>query len=211
MTIDGSTPAGIAKLPIYRGHHVPWFVEWFDGKPDFRIADHRKLHDAHRFSLCWMCGERRGRYGAFVIGPMCAVNRVSAEPPSHKACAVYAAKACPFLSAPKMRRREDGMPDEEKRHVAGIMIERNPGVALVWVSKAYSTFRAPNGVLFDIGDPVETLWYARGRQATRAEVLASMESGLPLLQEAAAVDGAAAVLQLQRQYKAALTLVPTVA
>ena len=26
---------------------------------------------------CWICGDKRGKYGAFVIGPMCAINRIS--------------------------------------------------------------------------------------------------------------------------------------
>jgi hypothetical protein len=35
---------------------------------------------------------------SFVVGPMCGINRNSAEPPSHKECAQWSARNCPFLS-----------------------------------------------------------------------------------------------------------------
>lgn len=209
MADTNTAPPAIAALPKnHAGYHVPWFVEWFDGVPDFRVADSRKFRDALRFGLCWMCGKPRGRYGAFVIGPMCAVNRVSAEPPSHEDCAIYAARACPFLANPKMRRRETGLPNREDRYVAGEMIKRNPGVALVWVSRTFHVYRAPNGLLFDVGDPVTTHWFAHGRNATRDEVLASIDSGMPILREAAERSGADALTALDRQHQAALLLVP---
>ena len=65
------------------------------------------------------------------------------------------------------------------------------------------------GTLFDIGEPKETLWFARGRAATRSEVLASIDSGLPILAEMAEQDGAAAVAQLAEQHAAALHMVPS--
>ena len=43
----------------------------------------------------------------------------------------------------------------------------------------------------------ETAWYAQGRQATRAEVLASIESGLPALRAVAFNGGASAKLGLK--------------
>lgn len=201
-----AVPDRIAALPKHRGYEVPWFVTWYDGVPDFRVADHIKLRDAVRFGLCWVCGQRMGRNAAFVIGPMCAINRVSSEPPAHRDCAIYSARRCPFLSRPTMQRRNRGLPE----HVdpAGVMVERNPGVALVWMTRRHKPFRAPGGVLFNIGDPVETLWFAHGRPATRAEVLDSIESGMPLLRVAADVDGPAAVAELDRQVQAAMRLVP---
>lgn len=199
-------PARVAALPTYRGYEVPWFVVWYDGVPDFRVADSGKLADAIRFGLCWVCGQRTGRTVAFVIGPMCAVNRISAEPPAHRDCAVYSARRCPFLSRPTMQRRDRGLPE----HVdpAGVMVERNPGVALVWTTRSHKPFRAPGGVLFNLGEPVETLWFAHGRPASRDEVLASIESGFPLLRAAADVDGAEAVAMLDAQLEVALRLVP---
>lgn len=200
-------PAPMRALPRDKhGHPVPWFVDWADGAPDFRIVRRRGIEDALRFGLCWVCGGPRGVHAAFTIGPMCAVNRTSAEPPAHRDCAVWSALHCPFMSRPEMVRRERNLPAE--RHVAGGMIERNPGVALVWVTRRWKPFPAPGGLLFELGDPVATFWYARGRKATRTEILAAMESGLPILREVAEADPAGAVEHLDREYARALRLVP---
>lgn len=193
---DIQLPERMAKLPRDKhGRPVPWFVAFIDGEPDFRVIAPGRIEDAQRFSLCWVCGQRRGRYAAFVIGPMCAINRVSAEPPSHRDCAIYSARACPFLVTPRMRRRETGIP-EEAHGPAGTMIRRNPGVALVWVTRRFTTFRADGGVLFDVGDATEAMWFAEGRDATRDEIVASIDSGLPILLAEAEKEGDAAVRQL---------------
>lgn len=204
-----NAPERIRDLPLdARGYPVPWFVAWIDGRPDFRVIREGGIAQAHNKSLCWICGERRGRFGAFVIGPMCAVNRVSAEPPSHLSCATFAAEACPFLAQPKMKRNERDLPAEHEAP-AGEMIRRNPGVALVWVSRGYKPFRdGRGGWLFDVGEPSETFWFAHGRPATRAEVMASIESGLPLLRGPAEREGPKAVAALERMTADALNLVP---
>lgn len=185
-------PDRIKRLPIdpQRGLPVPWFVAWIDGKPDFRVIDDGKFVDAVKFNRCWVCGQEMGRNCSFVLGPMCAVTRTSPEPPSHHDCAVYSAVTCPFLSKPDMRRREKGLP---AGHVPapGCGIKRNPGVALVWTTRSWKLIRGQTadgggnpGVLVHVGDPSETLWFCEGRAATRAEIDASMESGLPLLYDA---------------------------
>lgn len=201
-------PDRMARLPVDKHHRpVPWFVHFDDdGVPDFRIVRRGGIEDALRFELCWVCGTKRGRHAAFVIGPMCAVNRVSAEPPSHLDCAIYSAQACPFLANPRMVRRERGL--EHVVDPAGVMIERNSGVALVWSSKTWRTFPDPNGhALFDIGEPTATSWWAHGREATRAEVLDAIDSGLPILREQAAKQRGA-LAELDRMHAQALQLVP---
>ncbi|MHC3474646.1 hypothetical protein ACYF6T_38955 [Streptomyces sp. 7R007] len=209
-------PPRIARLPRDRhGRPIPWFVDHVDGEPDFRVADTRKLHNAIVFRCCWLCGHtlRNTILGlaatqyAYVIGPMCAVNRVSSEPPAHRDCALYAAQACPFLTTPGMRRRPIDVPDLVKPD--GEMILRNPGVALVWVTNAWRMI--PGQQLFDVGDPAETLWFREGRPATRGEVLAAIDSGMPILRQAADKDSdpKAAQAHLDRQYHRALALLPT--
>lgn len=172
-------PSRIASLPRdHRGYPVPWFVPWIDGKPIFHAADGRKPVQAVKESRCWICGESLGRYRAFVIGPMCSVNRISAEPPMHLECAEFSVKACPFLTKPKMRRME---PIEGGHKGAGIMLDRNPGVCCLWVCKKYEVQIHNKGILFLIGDPESVRWFAEGRTATRGDVLESVETGLPLL------------------------------
>lgn len=201
-------PDRIKRLPVdKRGYPVPWFVAWINGEPDFRVVDPDKVVDAVQHSLCFICGQPLGRYKAFVIGPMCAINRVSSEPPSHRECAVFSAQACPFLTNPKQVRRETALPDQIK-DPGGLVIERNPGVSLVWVTTKYKPFKAPGGVLYDVGEPEETIWFVKGRTATREEILHSIETGLPTLREAAELDGPDALELLEAQRQKAMELVP---
>lgn len=208
-------PSRIARLPRNAvGYPIPWFVATLeDGTRDFRIADPQRHVDALRFKLCWLCGQRSGKNVAFTIGPMCAINRISSEPPAHRDCAIYAAQVCPFLTNPTMRRRESGIP-EEVVPAAGEPLSRNPGVALVWVTQTYRAFRPQMGnagYLCEIGEPTEVLWFAEGRSATRAEVMSSIDSGLPALTEACQRDDdpAESVRYLDSQVQRALMLVPS--
>ena len=177
-------PERIKSLPIdERGYPVPYFVEWIDGKPEFRIADSRKLILCVEKKLCWLCGQRLGTRFTFPVGPMCGINRISSEPPSHRECAEFGVRACPFLTMPKMIRREAGLP-EGAHNPGGLMIRRNPGVTLLWHTRDYKLVEAPPGFLFRMGEPFETGWYAEGRPATRAEIDESVETGLPFLLQA---------------------------
>lgn len=193
------------------GRPVPWFVADVDGVPDFRVIGAGRIEQALQLDLCWICGGRRGRLQTFVIGPMCAVNRTSAEPPSHSLCARYAALACPFLTTPRMRRRENGLPPGV-RDPAGVMLRRNPGVTLVWTTARFDVwFPDPaEGPLIKIGDPVKAEWFCEGRPALRAEVTTSLGTGLPELRQMAMQDGPLAVLQLDEQLKSTMYLLPEV-
>ncbi len=201
-------PLSMAKRPRDpRGFPVPWFTPWHEGRWDFRFVEPHKAEQAVREGRCWTCGERVGQRCAYVVGPMCAVNRTSAEPPSHVECAIYAAKACPFLARPKMVRPtiRDGIQGATEA-MPGIMIDRNPGVALVWITTTPSY--DPGVGLFGLGEPERVRWFARSRKATRAEVMESIESGLPILREMAEQDGPDAVAELERMTAVALELVP---
>lgn len=180
-----------------RGYPVPWFVTWLaeestpehpievspgDGYPEFRVLRPSAIPEALKFERCWICGGQLGRFKAFVIGPMCMVNRINSEPPSHVECADFAARACPFLSRPHMTRRENNMPIGGE--TAGIAIDRNPGVGIVWITnRGFPIKRVSNGILFELPEPTEVRAYCEGRPATREEVKGSVESGLPLLLE----------------------------
>jgi hypothetical protein len=203
-------PDRIRQLPVSeKGYPVPYFVAWIDGVPDFRISDPAKLVRCVKQHRCWVCGEPLGKYFAFNIGPMCAINRISSEPPSHTSCALFSATACPFLTLPKAVRRDANMP-ADTQNPAGNMIERNPGVALVWVTQTYRKLRAEGGVgvLFEIGEPTETFWFAQGRAATTQEVMDSIASGLPILQDLATQDGPDAVRELAAMTREAMKYVP---
>lgn len=179
-------PASIAALPLdpVRRVPVPWFVMWADGKPEFRSSSVAKIRQAMDEGLCWVCGRKRGSsLMAFVIGPMCTVNRNTAEPPCHPECAEFSVRACPFLTKPHMVRREGGFSEAlpPERATPGISIPRNPGCGAVWVTRSYNAYRHGGSYLFRLGNPESVTWWAEGRAATRAEVLVSIDSGCPLL------------------------------
>lgn len=185
-------PESIAKLPRdSRGYPVPWFVQWIDGQPEFRVMNHHKWVMAAKQRLCWVCGEKLppGK-DVFVIGPMCAVNRVTSEPPCHIECARFSAQACPFLSMPKAKRREANMP--EGGSVAGVGIMRNPGVTCLWICNGWKVFDAGNGQLFKLPSPRAVEWWSEGTSATKEQIMESINSGLPILEDAAKIDGSAA-------------------
>jgi hypothetical protein len=98
----------------------------------------------------------------------------------------------------------------EAAEPAGIAIKRNPGVTLLWTTRRYRPYRDPmtGGVLFNIGDPSRVEWFTEGRTATRAEVMASIDSGLPLLREVAEEEGPRALAELDRYVERAMPLVP---
>lgn len=206
---DVPMPERIAALPRdHRGFPVPWFVAWIDDKPHFPTMSEQRLQQAIEDDRCWICGHPiEGPLRAYVVGPMCAVNRTSGEPPSHEMCADYAARACPFLANPDRARKPR---IEGQREPAGRAIYRNPGVALVWVTRGTRLKDdGRGGLLFDIGDPVLTRWYAHGGAATREEAEASMDSGVELLREVAEEQGPGAVLKLAEMVAAAKRLLPT--
>lgn len=205
-------PERIARLPVAaNGYPVPWFVAWVDGPngeevPEFRAADARKRHDALVRNLCWVCGDVLGQHKAFVLGPMCAVNRVTSEPACHRECAEFSVRACPFLTKPHMVRREAGLP-EGTVEAPGFAIDRNPGCSAVWVAKKFSVINLGGGdYLFRVGEPTEVTWWAEGRTATRAEVIASVESGLPILRSKA--DGPGDLAEFDRLVAAAQQFFP---
>lgn len=206
-------PNAIRGLPHDKhGRPIPWFIHVDDrGRPDFRVVRADGIGKALRGGLCWICGTRLNREAAFVVGPMCTVNRISPEPAQHRECAKFCADACPWLSTPNMRRRETGLP-EDRVDPAGLAIMRNPGVACVWYARggAWTVVRAPGGVLFEIGEPSRVSWRTQGRDATRAEVLASIESGLPLLRDACQHDRdpAESLVLLDEQRERAMRYLP---
>jgi hypothetical protein len=203
--------ARIAALPVdERGYPIPFFVSTLpDGSRDFRMADPNRRHECIRSKLCWVCGQPLGRFKTFVIGPMCSVNRVSSEPPSHLECADYSVKGCPFLTKPQMVRREDEVTDALGKNPGGEMIRRNPGVTCLWtIAGDYALFGdGRGGILIQVPDPAKVEWFREGRMATRTEVVAALDSGLPILREACGSD-AEEHEALDAAFKAALKFLP---
>lgn len=186
-------PARMARNLLIddRGYPIPWFVAYVDGKPEFRAADASKWLRAAKQKLCWVCGDRLGANMTFVAGPMCCITRTSSEPPSHLDCAQWSARNCPFLARPHMTRRGSEEVKEMGGWTAGHFIERNPGCTALWTTRGYKIWSLNPGtgeMLIRMGEPLSVEWYAEGRPATRAEIEASIESGLPALRALAEGD-----------------------
>jgi hypothetical protein len=197
-------PARMRHLPIGpNGYIVPWFVGWLpNGEPEFRAMDPQKWVRAVKERLCWVCGQKLGAHLVFVLGPMCAITRTTSEPACHRDCARWSAQNCPFITRPHMHRRENDLP-ETIQPPAGYHIARNPGVMALWITSSFKIFDDGEGrPLISVGPADEVEWYAEGRVATRAEVLESVRTGVPALEEVARQqDGG--MEELDRQCQAA--------
>lgn len=206
-------PVQISRLRRDRhGRAVPWFIDWNDGNPDFRVVRRGVAIEALRKGLCWVCGTHRGADAAFVLtGPISVVNRFAPEPPCHAACAIYTVRACPFLTTPRMRRRENNLPDDRIGPSDAAILD-NPGVAVVWFGGPWSIERdGSGGVLFKLGAPSQVRWYSQGVIATRDQVLEAFDASLPRVRAWAQEDGPEHVLALEGRVAAAMVHVPAAA
>lgn len=192
-------PPKMNKRPLdHRGYPVPWFVAYVNGVWDFRVIDTPKLNIAVQQNLCWLCGRRLNKWHTFVIGPMCAISRTTAEPPCHYECAKYAAMACPFLTLPESRRNDAGLPDGTQEP-AGVFIKGNPGICCLYSTQQRYRWWYPDAsvpkYLIRMPRAERIEFYCHGRPATTEERTRAVDKALEMLQAAAAIDGSFDSLQ----------------
>jgi hypothetical protein len=213
-------PPRIARLPRDdRGYPIPRFIQWLDNQgrpvsrlalgaePDFRYSDEHYRVEAYKRGLCWVCGDVMIRHRVFAIGPMCVINRVTMEPACHRECAEYAARACPFMINPREKRNEKNL--DPTAGAPGIVVRRNPGVTCLYETREAKPFNVKGGGwLIRLGKPDRVDWWAKGRQATRDEIMESIDTGYPLLHDMALQEGKESVYELGVQREIALKLVP---
>lgn len=200
-------PEHVKRLQRIGPLRVPWFVTvWREGRPEYRVTENWRVREAIRREVCWICGGALGRRLSFAIGPMCTVNRLSAEPPQHRDCAVWAAGVCPFMSDPGRMRRDKNLPDGAG--APGVMLTRNPGAVAVYTTRTAMPEPHPGGYLFRLGEPTEVLWFTEGRAATREEAREAFGRALPALLEIAAQEGKGALQAAQRAINRAYALLP---
>jgi hypothetical protein len=187
-------PERIARLP--RDEHdqpIPWFAAIVDGRVDLRLADEVKLRRAVADGRCWICGDRftvgahHARQRSFIVGPLAAFNRVAPEPPSHRTCALYACRVCPFLTRPAKRRA--GNIPEEAHAAPGDPILENPGVSLIWMCRRYDVENHDGGLLFRLPYPAALYAYAEGLPALSHQLADAMARAEATARAAAAADG----------------------
>jgi hypothetical protein len=186
-------PMRLRGRPLdHRGYPVPWFVAMVNGEWDFRIIDTPKIDIAVSERRCWVCGNILGKWQTFVTGPMCAVNRTTAEPPCHYDCAVFSVLSCPFLTLPKAKRNDANLPAGYVEP-PGVFVQTNPGVTcLLSSTKPYTTWNPGNTndhrFLIEMPLPERIELYANGRRATPDEITGAMQRAFVQLREAANID-----------------------
>jgi hypothetical protein len=76
------------------------------------------------------------------------------------------------------------------------------------MTRSYEVFQNSDGSpLFEMGEPTDVLFFCEGRLARRYEVMASIDSGLHFLMEAAKSEGDGSMRTLERRYEEAKQLV----
>jgi hypothetical protein len=202
-------PGRMGYLPRdSRGYIIPWFVQWRNGLPLFPVMDARKWRLAVAKELCWVCGEQLGRFKAFVAGPMCTINRIASDPPSHLECATYSAMVCPYLSTPRMGRVPERVIGEPIQAPSGYHSDDNPGAVAIWVTRVCGVEYMHNGPLISFGDPESVTWWAHGRKATAAEAKEAFDKGAARLHAVAELDGPAGVAEFERLAAVAARYLP---
>lgn len=201
-------PTRMKGRPVdLRGFPVPWFVtqKTPDGLYDFVHIDPARLETAYRLGLWTLSGQPLGKYVSFVVGPMCIINRVSAEPPCIPELGKWAAQVCPFLSRP-LAKRPAHDPSAEQ-NVPGVMVADNPGGCVVWTVKRDGFTRGRNR-LYSFGDPVEVTFWTKGREATPDEARAIFEARAEKLEAMARVEGDDALQAFYRMKAKAARYLP---
>lgn len=166
------------------GKPIPFLLNKISGEPESKFADNARVAAVHANRNCWICGNKLGKYSAFIGNPLISVTRVSQALPAHSDCAKYAA-------------------------MIGLMQPADMKVALVWVCREYRVQRTTSGAqLFLLGEPEQTFWFTDARTSTYEEVQAAMRPGLDSLYAIAHESGEAAVLGLDLQAARATKLFP---
>ncbi len=199
-------PSRLTSLPLdHRGYPVPWFVteRTPDGRHDFVRIQAARADEAMKGRLCWVSGHPLGRNVAFVVGPMCIINRVSGDPPVIPEIADWSVQACPFLSRPLAKRPTERL---EGHTTPGIMDPGNPGICAVWVTRDWQRTRDR---LFRFGEPERVTWWHKGAPCDPATAARGFEKSARTLEEMAEAEGAEAMAAIARLKAHARQYLPT--
>jgi hypothetical protein len=186
-------PTAMRGRPIdHRGFYVPWFVTAKDenGHWDFRRVDPNRVREAYQRKVCWISGEPLGSYKSFVIGPMCCINRITAEPPVKREIAEWSVRVCPWLSNPQAKRP---LLDEGSfRPAPGLMVMDNPGISCIWTIKG-DGYQMNRDRLIRLGDPVHVAFYKNKEKASDLEIREALKIGGRRLMDIAEPEGPEAI------------------
>ena len=193
-------PSAMKARPIdHRGFYVPWFVSEKNcaGLWDFSVVTAERRDRALKSRLDWVTGEPLGRHMAFVIGPMCIINRIASDPPVRLETARWSARVCPFISRPLAKR-----PDPDRvGNTPGIPVSTNPGLCAIYVTSTISMHRG----LIQLGNPSHIEWWTKGRRADPDETGMGFDAGSESLRALASDEGPGAIAHFERLLSRART------
>ena len=143
-----------------------------------------------RHKRCWLCGQPLGKFMTFRSG-RCACGLTATSPSTWRhSCAMAPAPAVPDAAqdAPATRR----MPPQG--HVAGVGLKRDPGVESC--GPRCPTWRRGVAACCSRSEIPRRSNTSPKAAGDAREILASMESGLPILRDIAAQEGNDALEEL---------------
>lgn len=181
-------PKRILDLPKdEKGHFIPWFAQRKEGPPEYNETSPELFYDAVNKHKCWICGHQLGKHRAFTIGVTTAIHQIANDPPSHRECALAAARCCPFFA-------KEG---EQKN------------LMIVWVTGTYRYFDEGDEihVKCKLGLPESVYWFTEGRSAWREEVMSAFEMPLFKYLEAATADGPEATVEFHKALANVMNLI----
>lgn len=94
-------PKRMRHLPAYKGLPIPYVQFVAADGPDFKAIDHGRVFEVLTDRLCGVCGQSLAESFAVIGGEKSIASRTFTDPPMHKECAQYAARACPYLNGEK--------------------------------------------------------------------------------------------------------------
>jgi hypothetical protein len=175
-------PPHMQELPLdKRGYPVPYFVQWVNGVPDFRVSNMRRIYECTNKKLCMICGKalNKDEGCVFAVGPLSTLTQTNDEPPMHRACAEFSAQVCPWMLHPGMKRIPKPLPDGTmsagQLEAVGAINGGAPKVWALYDTDSYIAEAQENRtILYFMGEPREIHWWKAGRRATREEVLEAL-------------------------------------
>lgn len=161
---DIEIPDKMKALPLdHRGYPIPKFAHIdSEGKPHFDIC----ADDIHvRLvipGMCFICGQPLGRHRFFIGGPISAKSHYFNDGPSHRECAIFSLKACPFLA----NRNFTHMTENTKKHIpkkinTAVSTERPPATALI-ECRYYRVTSVSGNIVIEAGEYEGIEWFCDG-------------------------------------------------
>lgn len=172
MTTPLDIPQRMRSLPRNAaGSPIPWCAS---------------VSDAVNRHLCWICGEKLGRYAAFLLDVRTCITQLPTTPPSHAECALFVA--------------QDNDSDYHNTH---------DGLLIVWITTAYLPRRDDKGgTNFLITGPENVFWFFAARPARQCIAIEALEREFRALHALSASESPRALAGLVMNYSVIRNRVP---